>query len=228
LKQELEYYASLKPGSPEWKTARERFDVNGSEAAAATRVNKYKSLARLWKEKKKIMPPEDLDDNPVVQWGVDNEETARFEFQCMMALDYPDYELTQPGITAYAKDMRYAASLDNLAICKKTGKKFVVEYKCPQALYNEVPVHYMIQIQCQMEYADADFCFLWVWRPEMTRYWVIDRNQLFFDRWIYPKLVDFSNKLASNVEPPRMRPGERERLIEEVKSFFPEVYGENF
>lgn len=217
----------MKAGSPEWRQARYDFDLTASEAAAAVGVSKYKTPFKLWKQKNKIEPEDDLENNPYVQYGIQNEDKAREEFEIFMCLDLPEYSLVQPGITVYRNDTRFAASLDNLAISNKDpSKRVVVEYKCPKALYGTVPPHYMVQIQIQMEYADAEEAYFWCWSPARSEYFVVKRNQDFFDKWLYPKMLEFVNKLSNttNFEPKRMAPGRRDQLIAELQAYFPDIY----
>lgn len=227
LEEYIKYHQELVPNSPEWKIARKNFDVTASEAASAIGVSDYKTPYKLWKQKKRIEPEDDLDNNPNVKWGIQNEPEARFEFELgILSEEYPDYYLTQPGITVYRKDPRFAASLDNLAIKKDDSDRFIIEYKCPQKLYGkEIPLEYMIQIQCQMEFANCDKCYLHVWRPDASEYTVVHRNKEFFSNFVYPRLALFSTYLKGMDYPQKRRSkGEKEALRVEAKSYFPDIY----
>jgi putative phage-type endonuclease len=227
----IKYYANIIPGSNEWKLARDQFDLNGSDVAAAVGVG-FKSPQKLWREKKGIEEPENLDNNPIVQWGVEKEPEARWEFEAGFLLnDLPGYVMTQPGITVYREDPRYAASLDNLVFDPEDpdnpDKRIVVEYKCPVNHYPFVPIHYMVQVQVQMEYANANSAYFYVWRPDRSVFTIVKRNKKFFDKFLYPKMRKFSLKLNDEQYTPARAPnGEKERLRNEIMSYFPEVYGD--
>jgi hypothetical protein len=204
--------------------------LNGSDFAAATGVSRYKAPHKLWRVKRGIDPEENLDDVPAVQFGVQNEPEARWEFEAyLLGTEYPTYSLTQPGLTVYKLDPRFAVSLDNLAIDAEGDPRFVVEYKCREqhrGPYPEVvPLEYLVQIQVQMEFADVNMGYLYVYRPEGSEFIRINRNKDFFDDFIYPKVKQF---VQPNYEPPKRMPnGSRDKLRAEVMSYFPEIYGQN-
>lgn len=202
------------------------FDLTASEAAAAVGVCDWKSPYKLWRQKKGHEPEDNFENNPYVQHGIEHEDVARFEFSCFMALELPEYALRQPGLTVYRNDTRFAASLDNLAH-GPDFERVVIEYKCPTEPYGTVPHRYMIQIQIQMEFADADVAYFWVWTAKITEYFIVKRNKTFFDKWLFPKMIDFVTKLNDNhdFEPKKMPRGRRNILKKEIESYFPDIYG---
>lgn len=204
---------------------RKLFSLTASEVAGAIGIG-YKSPFMTWKQKTGQAPEDNLESNPFVQHGIENEDVARFEFQCFMALDLPDYTLEQPGITVYRNDTRFAASLDNLATSPDGRHRVVVEYKCPRQLYGTVPHHYMIQIQLQMEFAEAEQAYFWCWSMDQSEYFVVDRNREFLNKWLYPKMLEFTNKLDNKqfFQPQRMPAGLKEKLKLELEGYFPEIY----
>lgn len=232
LEETIKYYENIIPGSEEWKIGRQAFDLGGSDIAAAINISKRKTPQKLWREKKGIDEPENLDNNPFVQWGIENEENARWEFTTsFMLTDYPGWTICQPGITVYKEDPRYAVSLDNLMFDAEDpdnpDKRMVIEYKCPTQHYAFIPLEYMVQIQVQMEFANANSGYFYVWRPDISVYTEVPRNKKCFDEFIYPRMKEFSRMLKREEYTPARSPnGEKDRLRAKFMSYFPTFYGD--
>ena len=49
--------------------------------------------------------------------------------------------------------------------------------KCPKKLYDEVPAHYMAQVQGQMHVCGFDTVIFGAWTPQETRVWSVPRSE---------------------------------------------------
>ena len=110
----------------QWLKARKRF-IGGSDVSCILGLNPYKTNVQLYREKKGIVEPDDLSDNPLVAYGTNAEEHIR----ALFSLDRSDLKVE------YIKDNSWrntdypfaAASLDGWLTEKETGRKGILEIK---------------------------------------------------------------------------------------------------
>ena len=109
----------------QWLKARKRF-IGGSDVSCILGLNPYKTNVQLFREKKGIVEPDDLSDNPLVQYGTQAEEHIR----ALFSLDRSDLKVE------YIKDNSWrntdypfaAASLDGFTT-DENGRKGILEIK---------------------------------------------------------------------------------------------------
>ena len=109
----------------QWLKARKRF-IGGSDVSCILGLNPYKTNVQLFREKKGIVEPDDLSDNPLVQYGTQAEEHIR----ALFSLDRSDLKVE------YIKDNSWrntdypfaAASLDGWST-DENGRKGILEIK---------------------------------------------------------------------------------------------------
>lgn len=109
----------------QWLKARKRF-IGGSDVSCILGLNPYKTNVQLFREKKGLVEPDDLSDNPLVQYGTQAEEHIR----ALFSLDRSDLKVE------YIKDNSWrntdypfaAASLDGWSE-DKDGRKGILEIK---------------------------------------------------------------------------------------------------
>lgn len=72
----------------EWLEARKKF-IGGSDVSCILGLNPYKTNVQLYREKKGLVMPDDLSDNPLVEYGSKAEEHIRALFE----LDHPELKV---------------------------------------------------------------------------------------------------------------------------------------
>lgn len=134
----------------QWLKARKRF-IGGSDVSCILGLNPYKTNVQLFREKKGLIEPDDLSDNPLVQYGTQAEEHIR----ALFSLDRSDLKVE------YIKDNSWrntdypfvAASLDGWTQ-DENGRKGILEIKTStittsqQANHwkNQIPDNYFCQV----------------------------------------------------------------------------------
>jgi hypothetical protein len=142
-------------------------------------------------------------ETPAMTWGNEWEETAREEAKTLLAVAYdiiePEHEYAhvlhpfEPGI---------GASPDGVIIHRKTGRKGVVEIKCPFNPANSVQVRvtgvmqYKPQIQGQIWVLEADYYLYVNYDPRLSGFQKLytemkDRDQAYIERFLAPRVCAF-------------------------------------
>jgi len=145
----------------EWLKARGN-TIGGSDAACLLGLNPYKSNVELWREKKGLIEPEDISDNPAVRYGTDAEPALRELFK----LDHPELKVYyEPNNIVLNDDYPGAhASLDGWI--EKDGQLGILEIKTALIFgnvgkwNNSIPDNYYCQVLWYMMLTDAQF--VWV------------------------------------------------------------------
>lgn len=83
-------------------------------------------------------------------------------------------------------------------------KKIVIEAKCPysQQLYDDVPAHYMPQIQGQIQFTDAHRAHFVCWTPDSLAVWEVCRSDEYWEACL-PHLEEFYQYWQDDIEPKR-------------------------
>lgn len=215
---------NVQQGTEEWKELRNNFVLNSSEIGAAVGVDPFTSRYRLWKDKKGKTEKLETKSaiNPACAWGNEKEPVARMEMTDFWFVDNPRLSLTHPGIAVYRKDTRFAGSPDDILIDKETGKKTLVEYKCPFSgkVYPNVPHRYMLQVQALMQYLDINSAVLYIWTEKESKYWEIERDDKFWNEWLYPEMRKFAELLNREDIPKRLPNGYAKNKEKQIESYF--------
>lgn len=109
----------------EWLKARQKY-IGGSDVSCILGLNPYKTNLQLYREKKGIVKPDDLSDNPLVEYGSKAEEHIRALFE----LDYPNLKVEYVTNNSWIND-KYpfaAASLDGDST-DENGRHGILEIK---------------------------------------------------------------------------------------------------
>lgn len=128
-----------------------------------------------------------------MMYGIENEDNARRMFQAYLG---PDRVLTQTGYWEHDVIEYIGASPDDLLI----EEDAIVEYKCPQKMYEGIPLCYYVQVQTQLEVTGARLCYFVAWTPTCMRIWTIKRNRVFWSK-ILPLIKDFQMCMEEDIEP---------------------------
>lgn len=109
-----------------WLEARKKY-IGGSDVSCILGLNSWKTNLQLYREKKGIVKPDDLSDNPLVEYGSKAEEHIRALFQ----LDHSELEVSYVPNNSWhnSKYPFAAASLDGWSREKETDRKGILEIK---------------------------------------------------------------------------------------------------
>lgn len=142
--------------SPEWYQMRNNV-LTASSLADAIGKGHFKSRDDLLIEKTAVNP-KPFTTNDIIQWGVKYEPIATWFYEYMHGLSILEF-----GLVPHPKFPIFGASPDG--IVKDGAKKEhmvgrMLEIKCPpkRVFTSEVPEHYWIQMQGQMETCDLEEC----------------------------------------------------------------------
>lgn len=150
----------------EWLDERES-TIGGSDAGVILGVCPWKTNEQLWEEKVGLREPDDLSDNPLVDYGTKAEEYLRNLF----LLDYPQYTMVYAPNNIYTNDkFPFAhASLDGFLVDEETKRGGVLEIKTATISSkaqkekwqgNHIPQNYFAQILHYLMVTEADFAIL--------------------------------------------------------------------
>lgn len=197
----------------EWLNARNG-KIGGSDAACILGLNPWKTNVDLWREKKGLIHPKDISDNPSVKFGIEAEEYMREMFK----LDYPEYHVeyieNNMWINSDYPDLH--ASLDGWI--NYNGQFGIFENKTANYLNrsawdNKIPNYYYCQILHYMLVCNADFAILKVRLTDNTdkndvkaliKHYKIDRiENLESIKYLKEKELEFVESLKKD-DPPAL------------------------
>lgn len=188
----------LRQRTLEWLAWR-RHGVTASDAAVILGESPYKTIWRLWAEKRGVVQEPDLGDNPHVQRGLRFEEAARRQFE-----ERHD-TLLLPVCGESEEHPVIRASFDGL-----DDKGEPVELKCPaEKSFAEIAAKgmeaesfrlHLPQLQHQIYVAEADKGWLAFYHNGHLKEFEVGRDQALIDR-IVQKSLDFWEMVEKGKEP---------------------------
>ena len=191
----------MKPGSPEY-IAKTKNMITASDMAAACGLNQYCSRQELWERK---VNGKTVEVNPNMQWGIDNEDDAINEYEV----------ITGSLVTAGRFCENPSLPLLGCTPDGFIGDSGILEAKCPQVMYSDIPVYYLCQMVGQLAITNTSFCDFVVWTPEETHIYRMDGNfkptygnNTVWD-WMYHRLQQMLQYIGNKEKPPRFRNGEK-------------------
>lgn len=147
-----------------WLKNRKKY-LGGSDVACILGMNPWRTNVQLYREKKGLVEPDDLSDNPLVQYGTNAEEHIR----ALFALDHPELKVEYiPNNSWRNTDYPFAAcSLDGW-LQDENGRKGILEIKTStittsqQANHwkNQIPDNYFCQVLFYLGVTGWDFVVL--------------------------------------------------------------------
>jgi len=201
-----------------WLKNRKKY-IGGSDVACILGYNPWKNNVQLYREKKGIVEPDDLSDNPLVAYGTNAEEHIRALFQ----LDHPTLKVEYvPNNSWRNTDYPFAAaSLDGWLTEKETGRKGILEIKTATITSAQqankwkdehIPDNYYCQILFYLGVTNWDFVFLRAnlkyEKPDSplyvaTKEYYVNRSEVEPDiELVMSKAKEFHDCLKNGVEPP--------------------------
>ena len=198
-----------------WLKNRKKY-IGGSDVACILGYNPWKNNVQLYREKKGIVEPDDLSDNPLVQYGTQAEEHIR----ALFVLDHPELNVEYvPNNSWRNTDYPFAAaSLDGWTP-DETGRKGILEIKTAtiqtpqQSLkwHDKIPDNYYCQVLFYLGVTGFEYVDLRAhlkYYPEaiskivMTDYH-IERSEVEEDiQTVMQATAQFAEQLKNNNPPP--------------------------
>lgn len=173
--------------------------ITASVAAAIMGIDPYTSRQKAWRRitGNETEAEKRPSDNPNIIRGVENEWKALESFEVQSGL------LLLPGRFVLHPEIAFlGASPDSITY---KGKR-PVEVKCPAALHSDIPAHYNVQVQVQIQCLNADYGWFFSWTEEEPNGFIkkVDRDDKYFWDTIYPALHSFYfDYVEKNIPPPR-------------------------
>ena len=198
----------MKPGSPEYK-AKTKNMLTASDMAAAVGLNPYCTRQELWERK---VNGKTVEANANMLYGIEHEPDAINAYEV----------ITGSLVTAG----RFCEN-PSLPMLGCTPDGFIETYgdcdapfglleaKCPQVAYKDIPAYYLCQMVGQIQITGASWCDFVVWTPEETHIYRMDGLYLPTDgkkypfEWMYPRLQQMLQYIGNKEKPPRFRNGEK-------------------
>lgn len=163
--------------------------LGASQFAAAIGISPYTSRAEQWRL---MTGRKTFDGNDATRHGNECEPIAIATYEA------------HTGEIVIDRQRWYALEEFGTHIDGRAGLT-ITEFKCPVAgLYDDVPAHYMAQIQGQMWIADMDECHFVAWTPDELRIWEVGYS-LDYVQWMHPLLKEFWGLVQNDVEPARLK-----------------------
>jgi putative phage-type endonuclease len=183
----------MKPGSDLWKEQR-RSILTASDFAAACGLNPYCSRQELWRRK---INKTDIVINERMQWGMDHEQDA------INAYEKATGWSVTPPTGLYRHDHKYlglGCTPDGFV-----GDLGLIEVKCPQVMYRDIPIYYLTQMVGQLAILVREWCEFVVWTPDKLKVWTVNDIDLSAWEWMLPFLEEFVYYLNGEKEPPKWK-----------------------
>lgn len=179
--------------SPEWFAAR-RGKITASLAGAILGVNPHQGPLSAWREI--TQGSRQGNGNAYKQWGADQEERARSEYEVETG-----NLACSSGLWVHRLAPWLAASPDGLI-----GSEGLLEVKCPMQLPATVPQHHLVQIRVQLTCTERSWCDYFAWAGPHTTWGVrVERDEL-AELDIIGRLEKWYEKyIVTNTPPPRRR-----------------------
>lgn len=199
-----------------WLKNRKKY-IGGSDVACILGYNPWKNNVQLYREKKGIVEPDDISDNPLVIYGTKAEEHIR----ALFALDHPELKVEYiPNNSWRNTDYPFAAaSLDGWST-DENGRNGILEIKTSTITTSQqankwkdqIPDNYFCQVlfylgvtgwdyvdlraNLKYEYPDKDLYIA-------TKDYHIERSEVEEDiATVMEAAADFHKALKNNTPPP--------------------------
>ena len=168
--------------------------LTASMVGAAIGVNKYCSRQKAWRL---AVGKENFEGNEMTAWGNDHESEA-----CKR------YEVETGEIVQESLDSQRFYLFEDWLGATPDGKTndFLIEFKCPysQKIPDEVPDHYMSQIQVGMQLVEMDVCHLVYWTPQEFVIFEVQKDIKYYEQ-ILPLMKDFYSDMQKKEPPKRQK-----------------------
>jgi predicted phage-related endonuclease len=162
--------------------------LTASQFAAAAGISPYTSRAEAWRL---ITGRKTFEGNAATEHGNDCEGMAVAAYEAHTGEIVTDRQ-------KWFEEDHYGTHIDGNA------GGLITEFKCPVAgMYDDVPLHYMPQVQGQMRLAGSGQCHFVAWTHDELRIWLVESDGKYWE-WLRPLLEQFWSYVQTDAEPPRL------------------------
>ena len=155
-------------------------------------LGRYVTPHSLWEKLTGRIPEgETSGASAATRHGTENEDVARRFYERLMKT-----KVEETGLWLHPKDAWLGASPDGLV-----GSDGLLEIKCPlYQVHDQVPPHYMAQVQGQIECCDRPYCDFLSWTAGHQRLIRVYRSEAYWE-WLHRILTNFWNCVQLNRDP---------------------------
>ena len=200
--------------TPEWFAARRgRLTCSqlGGLMGLCSFVSRKQAYERLLGSKS-VTPPSHatLSSNPACSYGTRNEPNAKVAY-----MTHTGNYVRDCGLYIHKDYNWFAGSPDGLI-----GDEGLLEVKCPYyrkkdgtpRVHQDVPVHYWLQVNGQLECTDRQWCDYISWAPEGFKIYRVYRDTELFELLLPYYTAIYAAACAGAKEPPPLKKQERDVL----------------
>lgn len=163
--------------------------LSASQFSAAAGISPYQSRAEAWRL---ITGRKTFDGNDATRHGEECEALA------VAAYEAHTGEIVTHQQRWYERE-HFGTHIDGLAGFA------ITEFKCPFAgIYEDVPAHYMPQVQGQLALTLAPECHFVAWTNDELRIWRVKYSDEYW-KWMRPLLDEFWECVQKDTEPGRLK-----------------------
>ena len=197
----------------EW--LKHRDGIGASEAGSVCGMG-FKTAIQLWREKIQASEPDDISNDPRVQFGNDIEDPLRALFRVM----HPEYQLDFTPYTVLRRDDRHQfmfATPDGWLTEKETGRKGLYESKSSTCLSaadwakwkDQIPAGYFCQLCHALAVGDFEYAVLFAIlrnkdNDAEIRTYYFERSDVIADiEWLVQKETEFWGYVERGELPPQ-------------------------
>ena len=185
----------MKQRSEEWFEARKSLDVTGSTIGAIlgnSPFMKREDVIRA-KVRERHGAEKEFIGNAATDWGQENEGNALAAFENLFG-----HIVLEDGLKVHESLHFIGYSPDGIVNDR------LLEIKCPYSkkIPDEVPQHYIDQVQLGMEVYGLNETFFFYWTPDFSSCNTIKRDKDYFNDVIKPAALEFRQELNDEMSNP--------------------------
>lgn len=139
------FIGNYESDSPEWHALRAS-GIGGSEIGTILGLNPWESAYTLWHKKQGLIPDQ-IEPNWSIRFGKAFEQPILTLFE----EQHPELEFVTAGTWQSNTHAWQHANPDAVYLDKNTGEYVVVEVKTSRAPWDEIPKHYLAQLQWYLD-----------------------------------------------------------------------------
>jgi len=138
------FASDAQSNTPEWHAERAK-GIGGSELGAILGLNPYESAYSLWHKKMGL-----VEDKIEPNWSIRFGNAFERPILELFAEEHPELDIYETGSFFHKEHTWMRANPDALARDRDTGEWQIIEVKTARAGWDEIPKHYISQVQWYM------------------------------------------------------------------------------
>jgi len=138
------FASDAESNTPEWHAERAK-GLGGSELGTILGLNPYESAYTLWHKKMGL-----VEDHVEPNWSIRFGNAFERPILELFAEEHPELEIFETGSFYHKQHEWMRANPDAIAVDRETGEWQIIEVKTARAGWDEIPKHYISQVQWYM------------------------------------------------------------------------------